>query len=55
MSKGSKIVPIRFEAELLAEIMAALKRRNATTRDEEITLSEWVRRTCKDKLKHLKR
>jgi len=55
MSKGSKIVPVRFPDQMLLEMVKALDSRNLTTRDEQIELSEWIRRCVKDKLGHLRR
>jgi hypothetical protein len=55
MSKGSKVVPIRFPTDLLAEVMAAIASRNEWTYEEPNSLGEWIRDACRERLNKLKR
>lgn len=55
MSKGSPYVPIRIPQELLERIKAQISMTNRFTRDEEYTLSEWLRKAAEEKLRKMVR
>lgn len=55
MSKGNKVVPVRFTPEELQAIAEAIESANDHTRDEPYTVSSWIRKAVKDKLAHLSR
>lgn len=51
MSKGSDYVKVRLPAALLAEVEASLESNNARTREEMMTLSDWIRRAIQHRLR----
>lgn len=55
MSKGSKVVPIRIPDELRKEIELFMMERNEYSREAPLSLSEWIRKACEEKIAHLKR
>lgn len=50
MSKGSPMVPIRIPAELFQRIEAQIALTNVFARDEEYTVSSWLRKAAEEKL-----
>ena len=55
MSKGSKVVPVRIEAELLAMIDLLILRANEHTQEEPYTRSSWIKKALAEKINHLAR
>lgn len=55
MSQGNKIVPVRFNAELLKAMDDALWSRNFHCPGVPDTLSDWIRKAVEMRLQHLKR
>lgn len=55
MSKGSKVVPVRIEADLLAAICQQIDMTNEVRREEPYTLSEFIRSALREKLDKMRR
>jgi hypothetical protein len=55
MSKGSRIVGIRVEADLEAAIETAIASANYHSRIEPHTLSSWIKAAIREKLAHIQR
>lgn len=55
MSRGNKIVPLRLSAETLAAMEARIERRNASTREEPWTVSDYIRHCIARDLAHIER
>lgn len=55
MSKGSKIVPVRIDDDMYAEMEQAIKARNQRTREEPWKMSAFIRYCVRAELKHMKR
>jgi len=55
MSKGSKVVPLRIDQELLNEIEQSVGAANYYTKGEPYTTSSWIRKCIREKLDHLRR
>ncbi len=55
MSKGSKVIPIRFPDLLLKAIGEELASRKDARAMRPINFSEWVRQACSEKIAHAKR
>lgn len=53
--KGSQIVPVRIEAELLSELDVCIERVNANRHDEPYTRSTFVRAAIREKIDHYRR
>lgn len=51
MSKGNPIVKVRIHLDDLAEIVAMLESRNANTREEVWTISDWIRSAIAEKIR----
>jgi len=49
-SKGSRIVLVRLEADLLAAVLAEVERINETRREEPHSLSSWIRDCLSERL-----
>jgi len=54
-SKGSQIVPVRFEAELLSLMKRTIEQRNAVSPNEPWTMSDFIRAAVQEKLAHMER
>ena len=55
MAKGSPLVALRFEPELLEKIKSHVDRVNATRAAEPYTLSSWIRHCVLSELSHQQR
>jgi hypothetical protein len=55
MSKGNQIVPVRMSCQLKGEIDDAVGSRNAVSPEAPMTVSDWIRAACQEKIDHLKR
>lgn len=55
MSKGNRIIPVRFTPEEAAAVDAELRRYNDNPCNEEISMSDFVRRAVREKIEHLTR
>lgn len=55
MTKGNPKVIVRLSPEMRGEILEAIKRRNARTREEPWDLSAFIRTAIRDKLHHMQR
>lgn len=55
MSKGSRVVPVRFEEELLDAVAAMIASSNERRQGEPWTTSEFVRAAVREKLAKMKR
>lgn len=55
MSRGSRIVNVRFEDELFRLTILAVGRVNMKRRGEPFTLSDFIRKCVEDKLLHMER
>ena len=54
-SKGSQIVPVRFEAEQLSLMKRTIAQRNEVTQLEPWTMSDFIRTAVAEKLAHMER
>lgn len=55
MSKGSKIVPVRIDEDLLEQMEQAIESRNAATQEEPFNVSDYIRFCIRTKLAHTAR
>ena len=55
MTKGSPIIPIRIQPNLLDQINRAINNANANRRLEPYSRSSWILAAIQDKLAHLAR
>jgi len=55
MSKGNRLVPVRFNPHAFADLVAEVARYNANPLNEQISLSDFIRRAVVDKIGHAKR
>lgn len=55
MSKGSKIVPVRIDDDMFAEMVEAMESRNRQSREEPYKMSAFIRYCIRTKLEHMKR
>jgi len=52
MSRGSKMVNVRFPDPELDAMMQEVARYNQNPQNAESTLSDWIRRACREKIAH---
>lgn len=55
MSKGSKIVPIRFPETLRIQILTEIERASDRRFLGTLSFGEWIRIAAKEKLDHMRR
>jgi len=55
MSKGSRIVKVRFPHGLLADTWETIRRRNEHTREAPWDMSEFIRSAVREKIEKMKR
>lgn len=55
MSKGTPIHPIRLSVDLLNRILRQMKMTEFWSREAQLTLSDWIRRACEEKLAKMAR
>jgi hypothetical protein len=53
--RGSRIIPVRFEDELLNEVLAELSMKGSRKSGSKASLSSWIRQAVAEKLAHAKR
>jgi len=55
MSKGRPIVPVRFGEGTLSSMKRIVEQRNARTRNEPWTMSDFIRVAVEEKIAHMER
>jgi hypothetical protein len=55
MSKGSKIIQVRFPPSLFNKVLEAVDSANKNRKGEPYTMSDWIRKCVAEKLNHLLR